>query len=403
MIPSLRKSFNESFTQERFQLFLNALDKEFPGAIEFRIAETPVFVDDHICTNMVECCEHIIDFINSKEFLEKTERSIPPQERVPNEGKHTHFIAFDFGICKSNDGRMYPALIEIQGFPTLFAYHAFYPEVLENHFSIPDNYSNYFNNYTKETYLSLLKTIIVGNYHPKEVVLLEIKPEEQKTRIDFYCTEKYLGIKPICITSVFSEGDKLYYINNDEKIQIKRIYNRVIADELNSKKSQLGQTIDFSKTYDVEWITHPHWFYRISKFTLPFLSHSCIPETKFLNEVDFASVDLTKYVLKPLFSFAGQGVIIDVTKEDIKSIQDPQNWILQRKVEYADCIETPTGPAKAEIRLMYFWEENQNRPVLVNNLARLSKGKMIGVRYNTDKDWVGGSVAYFKKNIYETH
>ena len=102
-------------------------------------------------------------------------------------------------------------------------------------------------------------------------------------------------------------------------------------------------------------------------------------------------------MLKPLFSFAGQGVVIDVAKADIEKVKDPHNWILQRKVKYADVIKTPNVPAKAEIRIFYFWKEGMKRPVAVNNLARLSKGKMIGVRYNMDKDWVGASVCYLEK------
>lgn len=397
MIAEVRNSYNSLFSNEQYEKFLKALDQDFPGAIEFRVAETPVFIDESICNSMINCCEYIIDFIKDKDFLSKTERAIPINERIPNEGKHTHFIAFDFGICKKDDGTLFPALIEMQGFPTLFAYHAYYPEILEKHFAIPNDYSNYFNNYDKEKYLSLLSKVILGKHEAKNVVLLEIKPHEQKTKIDFYCTEKYLGIKPICLTEVFSEEEKLYYKVGDEKIQIKRIYNRVITDELKNRKSELGKTIDFSKAYDVEWVTHPHWFYRISKFTLPFLQHICIPETHFLHELSEIPANLTQHVLKPLFSFAGQGVIIDVTEDDINQIKNPENWILQRKVDYAECISTPSGPAKVEIRLMYIWEEDADRPVLVNNLARLSKGKMIGVRYNADKDWVGGSVAYFKK------
>ena len=314
-----------------------------------------------------------------------------------NEGKHPHFIAFDFGIAENNDGSLYPALIEMQGFPTLFAYQAFYPQILEQCFSIPADFSNYFNNLDVEKYTALFKKSILDNHQPKEVILLEIKPDQQKTRIDFYCTEKYTGIKSVCLTELITEGDKIYYFLNGEKIQVKRIYNRVISDELKNRKEELGQTIDFTKNYEVEWMTHPHWFYRISKFTLPYLHHACIPETKFLNEVDVIPNDLENYVLKPLFSFAGQGVIIDVTKKDIEEIRDPENWILQKKVKYAECINTPTGPAKVEIRLMYIWEDGADHPLLVTNLARLSKGKMIGVRYNADKDWVGGSVAYFKK------
>ena len=397
MIAPIRSLFNSSFSKEQYEKFLRALDHDFPGAIEFRVAETPVFIEDSITLSMIDCCDYIIDFIKDNQFLAKTERAIPLDERIPNEGKHTHFIAFDFGICKQEDGTLFPALIEMQGFPTLFAYHAYYPEILEKYFELPSGYSNYLNGYDKEKYIALLRKVIVGDHDPKNVVLLEIKPDDQKTKIDFYCTEKYLGIKPVCLTEVFSEEDKLYYRLDGEKIQITRIYNRVITDELKNRQAELGETIDFSKEYDVEWVTHPHWFYRISKFTLPYLNHACIPATQFLNDLTEIPNDLTNYVLKPLFSFAGQGVIIDVTKEDLQQIKDPENWILQRKVDYAECIETPTGPAKVEVRLMYIWEEDADRPILVNNLARLSKGKMIGVRYNADKDWVGGSVAYFKK------
>src|SRR5690606_9147152 len=108
-------------------------------------------------------------------------------------------------------------------------------------------------------------------------------------------------------------------------------------------------------------------------------------------------LNLDEYVLKPLFSFAVMGVIIDVKQEDIDQIKDPENWILQKKVVYDDVIETPDGPAKAEIRIFYFWKEEWERPVAVHNLARLSKGKMIGTRYNHDKTWVGGTIAYFEK------
>jgi hypothetical protein len=144
-------------------------------------------------------------------------------------------------------------------------------------------------------------------------------------------------------------------------------------------------------------LPHPNWFYQISKYLLPFLHHPFIPATSFLDDLTEIPTDLENYVLKPLFSFAGQGVIIDVKASDIENIKDPSNWILQKKVQYADCIETPDGNAKAEIRLMYIWNEEDREPILLTNLARLSKGKMIGTRYNKDKEWVGGTVAYFEK------
>ena len=158
-----------------------------------------------------------------------------------------------------------------------------------------------------------------------------------------------------------------------------------------------SSVVDITQPLDVEWIPHPNWFYRISKFTFPIHKSPYVPETFFLNEVKQLPGDLENFVLKPLFSFAGQGVIIDLTRADVDAVTDPQNWILQRKVKYADVIKTPNVPAKAEIRIFYFWKDGMERPVAVTNLVRLSKGKMIGVRYNMDKDWVGGSVCFFEK------
>jgi hypothetical protein len=226
---------------------------------------------------------------------------------------------------------------------------------------------------------------------------LEIKPEQQKTRIDFYCTQDYLQIPIVCLTDLILEGKELFYQKEGRKIQIKRIYNRIIFDELSLMKAELGDVVDITQPLDVEWVSHPNWFYRISKFMLPLIRHPFVPKTFYLNEVTQIPADLENYVLKPLYSFAGQGVIIDVTKEDIENVADPENWILQGKVKYADVIKTPNIPAKAEIRIFYFWPKGAARPIAVNNLARLSKGKMIGVRYNKDKDWVGGSVAFFEK------
>jgi len=97
-----------------------------------------------------------------------------------------------------------------------------------------------------------------------------------------------------------------------------------------------------------------------------------------------------------LFSFAGQGVIIDVDKNDIDNIKDPENWILQQKVNYEPVVKSPEGDVKVEIRLLYLWPDGDAKPTLAINLARLSRGKMIGVRYNKDFTWVGGTVGLMK-------
>jgi hypothetical protein len=401
MIPAIRKEFNENFTKEKYEAFLKELNAVHEGAIEFRVAETPVYVPKEFTKKMLDACESIVDVITGPGFDEMMKNAIPKNIHVPGNSTHSHFIAFDFGICINEKGEYEPQLIEMQGFPTLFAYEVLIDDIFRKYFPVPANFSEYLGGYTRETYLQLLKEIIVGNENPENVILLEVFPHQQKTRIDFYCTQDYLGVKPVCLTELIREGKKLFYLNDGKKTQVKRVYNRIIFDDLQQQTAEVQEKGKLLfEELDVEWVPHPNWFYKISKYTIPFIHHPYIPKTYFLNELKQAPVDLENYVLKPLFSFAGQGVVIDVTMEDIEKVKDPENWILQRKVKYADVIETPDVPAKAEIRIFYFWKDGAARPVPANNLARLSKGKMIGVRYNKDKEWVGGSFCYFENQDF---
>ncbi len=395
MQKKLRDEFNKNFSEEKYAAYIQQIENLHPGSLDFRNAETPVFVPEDFTKKMLGACEDIIDVIVQPNFKQLTERAIPKDINIEHEKPYSDFIAFDFGVCENADGELEPQLIEMQGFPTLFAFQAFHSEFTKEYANVPDTHSAYLNGYNKESYLQLLKEIIVGDLNPENVILLEIYPEQQKTRIDFYCTEKTLGIKTVCLTKLIGEGNKLYYQNDGKKIEIKRIYNRLIFDDLHQQKD-LGAIIEISHPWDVEWVPHPNWFYRISKYTLPLIHNRYVPATYYLSDLKPIPAGLENYVLKPLFSFAGMGVVIDLTKEDIDKVKDPENWILQRKVKYADIIETPDIPAKAEIRLFYFWKDGWARPKAVHNLSRLSKGKMIGTRYNKDKTWVGGSVAFFE-------
>ncbi len=396
MIKELRQRFNNSYSREKYEAYVKKIEGLHPGTLDFRNAETPIFVPKDFTRKMLDACDSIIDVIVDEKFMVLTERGIPADAKVPNQNSHSHFIAFDFGVCQDDNGNLEPQLIEMQGFPTLFAFQAFHSALTVDYADPPSNFSAYLNGYDEVSYLELFKEIVVGDLNPENVILLEIYPEQQKTRIDFYCTEDVLGIKTVCLTKLAAEGKKLFYDNNGVKTQVKRIYNRLIFDDL-QKQEGIGDIIDLTKDYDVEWVPHPNWFYRISKFTLPFINNPYVPKTYFLNELKQVPADLENYVLKPLFSFAGMGVVIDVTQADIDKVKDPENWILQRKVRYADVIATPDVPAKAEIRLFYFWKDGWARPIGVHNLTRLSKGKMIGTRYNKDKEWVGGTVAFFEK------
>jgi hypothetical protein len=166
----------------------------------------------------------------------------------------------------------------------------------------------------------------------------------------------------------------------------------VIADELVRNKISLA--FSFQDDLPVEWAGHPNWFFHISKFSLPFLHHPCVPKTQFLNETNPSCMDLPNWVLKPLYSFACAGVVVGPTREDLDAIPEAQRsiYILQERIYITPVIETPHGPTQAEIRIMYLWvDELRPGPLLV----RMGRGKMMGVNYNQDLDWAGSSAGFF--------
>jgi len=223
MVTALRKWFNDNYSKEKYEKFLEELKGKHPGSIDFRVAETPVFVDKVFTEKILSACESIVDVITQPNFLAITKNAIPEDIQIKNENVFSHFIAFDFGICENDKGELEPQLIEMQGFPSLFAYQIWHDELTTRHFNIPDTYSAYLNGFNKESYLQLLKEIIVKDVPAENVILLELLPHEQKTRVDFYCTEDYMGIPIVCLTDLILEGKKLFYEKDGKKIEIKRI------------------------------------------------------------------------------------------------------------------------------------------------------------------------------------
>ena len=395
MIKSLREKYNSEFTQSAYEKFVKDMDSEFNYHIDFRIAETPIFLPKYLMNEIMNASDEITKALESKEFKEYSKGGLPKQLEVPNEDEHTSLLAVDFAICKDENGNFIPQLIELQGFASLYCYQELLNIKMRKHFDIGENLNTHFNGLNPDSYMKIVRDTIVGDTNPENVVLLEIEPEKQKTYIDFLCTEKYIGIKPVCITKVKREGKKLFYDNNGKKTPIERIYNRVIYDEL-AKRSDIKYDFRFSEELDVKWVAHPNWFFKISKYSIPFLKNKYVPKTEFLSDVKEIPEDLENYVLKPLYSFAGAGVIFDLKKEDLDAIPEDKrkDYILQRKVNYEPSIITPDIPAKAEIRLLYVWNE---KPRLIHNLVRLSKGKMMGVDFNKNQTWVGSSIAYHEE------
>jgi hypothetical protein len=395
MIPEIREKFNADFTTEKYENFRNILMEMYQHQPNFREAETPFFIPEILKNRLLEACSQLTDMVMRPDLKEITQPALYDENTiVPGEDEHSTFLQMDFGVCLDQNGDPFPMLIEIQGFPSVYFFQYMASRAYKEAYNLPTHLTPYFNGYNDSSYKKLMYDIIVGDSDPKNVVLLEIEPELQNTYIDMLSTSVELGIPVVCVTQVIKKDKKLYYKDTSgQEIEIKKIYNRVIFDEL-YQRDDLKMQFSFTDELDVEWIGHPNWFYRISKYLMPYLKNKYVPETVFLHELEELPDDLENFVLKPLFSFAGAGVIIDVSQEDIDKITDKTNYILQRKVTYEPVLKSPNEPVKVEIRMLMVWPKNEERPFVVNNLVRMSKGKMIGVKYNKDKDWVGGSVGF---------
>lgn len=404
MHKKYRESFNTQFSSEIYQNFLDRLYSDFNYKIPFRVAESPVFFSADEKKIFLEAAEDILSQVLSLDLDKISSESIPQERHVPGEEGRPHFIAIDFGLTIDSKGNILPKLIELQGFPSLFYYQPWIFRHYKNYYNLPDNLTPFFCENGEDEYYQYLHDIILGDCEKENVILLEIDPEKQNTAIDFFVTKKVLGIEYVCLTQLKVKGDKIYYNKGGKDIQVKRIYNRIIFDDLDQRKN-LEYAINFQNLYDVKWITHPNWFFKISKILLPHIDSIYSPKCIRLSDLNEIPENLQDFVLKPLFSFSGSGVVFHVRRDDIESIPQSQynNYILQEKVTYAELIADPgdSQKSKAEFRLLYVWPENLDRPKPVINLMRLSKGEMIGVKYNKNKTWVGGTIGLFEQNALD--
>ena len=393
MIPTYRKKFNQEFSAEKHREFLNKIQLKSHSEMKFRVSESPIFMPYSFRQKLEEVGKSIlqqIQAIPNEELL----KAVPVEHCVPNDSGNPHFLIFDFGICKDEKGEISPQLIELQAFPSLFGFMKIQQESYSETYPFLKELNP---TLSHQEYVSKLKKVILGNEKPENVILLEIFPTKQKTNIDFKITEQMLGIQTVCVTLVKRKGKNLFYKKEGNLIPIHRIYNRVIFDELD-KVENLKLEFDFNEDLNVKWISHPNWFFKISKFILPKLTHDYIPKSYYLK--DFPSTEnLDTYVLKPLYSFAGSGVNLNPTQKDIDQIQNTSNYILQQKIKYEPVFEDINGDfAKAEIRMMYVWEDEKEYPEWIINLVRMTKSEWANMSSMDDQAiWTGCSFAFFEK------
>jgi len=394
--PQLRSVFNTDFTPDKYAALLHCVNETEKWPADFRISETPIFLTREFTDEVTRAAHAIVDLTRTPEFARHAASAIPKGLEVPHESAHPNFLVVDFGICAEAD-RLVPRLIELQAFPSLFGFQLLVLHCMRKAYPvIPRNWTSSFGGIKDEAYLDLLQRTIVADSGPDNVVLLEIEPERQKTRVDFAATERLLGIRPVCVTQIKKRGRELFYNRAGREVRIERIYNRVIFDEL-IRRPDLNLPFRFQDDLDVTWVGHPNWYFRISKHSLPFLKTEHTTPAFFADQFP-PREKIDNYVLKPLYSFAGHGVDIEPTHERINALKNPHEWILQQKIDYAAFVPTVEGPkSKAEIRMMFVWPENDRDPTLVNNLVRMSQGKMMGVDFNIDKTWVGASIALHER------
>jgi len=396
MIPSYRHAFNAAYTEEKYQRLRREMADRCGMDVPFPLCETPFFVPDSLIKRMGEDGKTLIrQLVDNPDYRARSDASIPPAFRVPNEAPHPMFVQVDFGLVRDKAGELQPKLVELQAFPSLYAFQEVLSQAYIDVFGLDPQLRYLLSGLDCASFERTMREAIVAGHDPANVVLMEIHPEKQKTRPDFVLTEKMLGIRTVCITRMRKQGRKLYYEENGRQVPIERIYNRAIVDELERKGVALP--FDLRDDLDVEWAGHPNWYFRISKYSIPYLKHPTVPRTWFvdqwfLDEMPEVPADLENFVLKPLYSFAGLGVIIPPTRADLDAIPKEKRgeYILQERLTFEPVVETPYGATKAELRIMYIWLD-ELRPV--STIVRMGRGLMMGVDHNKGMPWVGSSAA----------
>lgn len=401
MLEPYRSDFNTNFYPEAYQRLLTDLERQIDQRADFRVCETPCFFPKALLDGMAAAGrEMTLSLVGDEAYIKASSAAIPDRYRVPNENKRPNFMTVDFGFVRNADGSVGYKLVELQAFPSVYGYQDLLSRQYIKTYGLSQQLQWHLGGHDGASYWKLLRQVILGDHDPKSVVLLEVTPERQKTRSDFRVYERELGITTVDIAEVRKEGSKLHYTVNGRSHPIDRIYNRAIVDEMVREGTTPG--FDHRDELQVEWAGHPNWYFRASKFSLPYLHHPSVPKAVFLNDWfapggrDRLPLELDCVLLKPLYSFAGKGIQFAPTMEDLSAIPEADRhlYLLQERVHFAPLIRTPHGDTQAEVRIMYLWPDSGDlEPVI--SLVRLGRGLMMGVDHNREQKWVGASAALF--------
>jgi hypothetical protein len=400
MHAAFRRVYNQVFSPELYEQYRNRLQAEV-GPVPYRLAESPLFIPPATRDRIFRYTREIIAQLAEPERLAQARRAVPAEYDVPGQDAAPDVMTVDFAVVRGADGELDGQVVELQAFPSLFAFTMVQARIFNEMVKMPEasaGFHCFAPSHDFDSALALFRRALLGGHATEEVVLLEIEPHKQKTRPDFVATQALTGIEPVCVTEVLREGRQLFRMKDGRRVPIRRIYNRVVFDELEQKKPPMA--FKFTDDLDVSWCPHPNWYWMWSKFSLPLLDHPAVPKATPLSQLAEVPAELERYVLKPLFSYAGAGVKVDLTAADLAQVPADQRdgWILQRKIDYARELWTPEGAGvAAEIRVLCLRDEGERLPQPFMNLVRLSRGKMLGIDYNKGLDWVGSTVALWPK------
>ncbi len=397
MDPTFRAAYNRAFSPDLYADYVGRLERLLGCKIPFRVAETPLFVPPALRDRLARHANEIVRQISNPALIEKMKRAIPPHLDMPGMDHLPSCVQVDFAVVRGPDGELDGRVVELQAFPSLYALMVLQAEVMADVMrpieGLDRRWSIFFSGLDRGSFAARLRRAVLGGEEPEAVALIDLDPPHQKTYPDFAATKILTGVDAVCPTTLVREGRKLYRRVGGRLVEVRRLYNRVVFDELEAKKIELPYR--YTDELDVTWCSHPNWYWTWSKYTLPYIDHPAVPRARYLSELDAAPEDLSGFVLKPLFSFAGSGVKVDVTAADIAAVPlaERDRWILQEKIAYEPALVMPDGNGvKAEVRMMFLRAPDEPEPTLALNLVRLSRGKMLGVDQNRDLTWVGGSV-----------
>ena len=400
---ALRARFNAAFSDGLYRRYADDLRRRVGTQIGFRLAETPVFFPAELRERCRLAGDEIVAQLCEPERIAKMRAAVPPRWNVPGETPLPTFAVVDFAIVRGPERALVPRLVELQGFPSLLAFEALQRDAWESALStmsgLEPPWSAWFGDLERGSFLDLARRVIVGDRDPERVVLLDFDPPAQKTFADFAATKSLFGVDAVSPAALVKRGTRLFrHTSEGRQVAVERIYWRLVIDELERKNVTLS--FDLRDELDVEWSPHPNWFWMWSKYSLPFLDHPAVPKTRLLSEVETLPEDLSqRYVLKPLFSFAGGGVNLRPARSDVDAIPDAQRsgWCLQEKIDYGGVLQAVDGgKVKVELRMMYLRPDDAPVPIAATNLCRLARGEMLGVDFNRDLTWVGSSIGLWR-------